>query len=232
MLYYPIFLNLRSRKVLVVGGGRVAERKVKSLLPAGARVTVVAPQTSSALRMLAAAGKISWRARPYRASDMNKVILVFAATDSEEVERRVVADAARRGIPANCAGWPEAGSFLVPAQARRGDLQMAISTGGASPALARKLARELQARFGPEYAQGTRLLARFRQRILASVSAAQRPRLFQELVSDRILRLLRQGQKEQAVQLAERLIQKYADRTKQEFSVLSTKSVGRSKFSL
>lgn len=192
----------------------MAERKVRSLLPAGAQVTVVAPQASPALRMLAAAGRISWRARPYRASDMDHATLAFAATDSREVERRVAADAARRGIPVNCAGWPELGSFLVPAQARRGELQIAISTGGGSPALARKLARQLQAHFGPEYAQWSRLLARFRPRILASVSPAQRARLFQELVSDRILCLLRQGQKEQAVQMAERILQKYARKEK------------------
>ena len=209
----------------------MAERKVKSLLQAGAKVTVVAPQAVSTLRMLASAGSISWRARPYRASDMNKVILVFAATDSVEVDRRVAADAARRNIPVNCAGWPELGSFLVPAQARRGDLQIAISTGGASPTLARKLARELQKRFGLEYNEWTRLLARFRQRILTSVSPAQRPRLFQQLAGDRIFRLLRQGRKKQAVQLAERLIWEHTDTAKWKIKLFSTTPVSGRKFS-
>ncbi|MBI4459547.1 MAG: bifunctional precorrin-2 dehydrogenase/sirohydrochlorin ferrochelatase [Acidobacteria bacterium] len=216
----------------MVGGGRVAERKVKSLLQAGAQVTVAAPQATPALRALAAAEKIAWQARPYRASDIDQATLVFAATGLHEVERRVAADAARRGIPVNCAGWPELGSFLVPAQARRGELQIAISTGGSSPALARKLARQLQAHFGPEYAQWTRLLARLRPRILASVSPAQRARLFQELVSDRILRLLRQGQKERAVQMAERIIQEHADKAKRKIPLLSTKPVSRDKSSL
>ena len=134
----------------------MAERKVKSLLQAGAQVTVVAPQATPALRALAAAGKISWRAQPYRASDMDQATLVFAATGLHEVERRVAADAARRGIPVNCAGWPELGSFLVPAQARRGELQIAISTGGSSPALARKLARQLQAHFGVGFPRSAR----------------------------------------------------------------------------
>ena len=203
----------------------MAERKVRTLLQAGAQATVVAPQACSALQALAEAGRISWRARPYRASDMDQATLVFAVTGSREVQRRVAADAARRGIPANCAGWPELGSFLVPAQARRGEMQIAVSTGGNSPALARKLARQFREQFGPEYAEWIHLLTRLRPRILASVSQAQRPRLFQALVSDRMFRLLRRGEKQRVVQLAERLIQKHADKTKRKISVPSKKLV-------
>lgn len=192
----------------------MAERKVRSLLQAGAQVTVVAPAASAALRKLAAAGKISWLARPYRAGDVKEASLVFSATGNEEVERRVAAEAARRGIPVNCAGWPEFGSFLVPAQVRRGELQIAISSGGASPALARKVARQIQARLGTEYAEWTRVLARLRPRIQARVSARRRPKLFRELASDRFLKLMRKSEKQWAMKLAEEVFLGYCNEEK------------------
>ena len=206
MRYYPIFLNLGSRKTLVVGAGRVAERKVKTLLQAGARVTVVAPRASAALKKLAAAGKIRWQRRRYASGDMKGAALVFSATDSGATERTVAADASRRGIPVNCAGSPEFGSFLVPAQAVRGRLHIAVSTGGASPALARKLSRELKKMIGPEYAEWTRLLARLRPQILESVLVRERPSVFELLASDRIFRLLRNGETRRAAELARGII--------------------------
>ncbi|MCZ6489531.1 MAG: bifunctional precorrin-2 dehydrogenase/sirohydrochlorin ferrochelatase [Acidobacteria bacterium] len=212
--YYPIFLNLDSRKTLVVGAGRVAERKVKALLQAGARVTVVAPRASAALKKLAAAGKIRWQQRRYVASDIKGAALVFCATDSAAIDRKVAAEASRRGIPVNCAGSPKFGSFLVPAQAVRGQLQIAVSTAGASPALARKLSRELKERIGPEYAEWTRLLARLRPQILESVPAGKRPGVFELLASDRIFRLLRKGEKRRAAEMARSLVAHHASKQK------------------
>ncbi len=199
---------------MVIGAGRVAERKVKTLLQAGARVTVVAPQASAALKKLAAAGKIRWQRRRYASGDLKGAVLVFCATDSAAIERRVAADASRRGIPVNCAGSPEFGSFLVPAQAVRGHLQIAVSTGGASPALARKLSRELKKTIGPEYAEWTRLLARLRPQIMESVPARERPRVFELLASDRIFRLLRNGEKRRAAKMARSLVAGHASKQK------------------
>jgi len=206
--YYPIFLDLCSRKVVVIGGGPVAERKVKTLLEAGARVTVVAPDATAALQRWDAGKKLRWLARKYRASDLNGAILVFSATDRPEIERQVAAAAVRRGIPVNSAGKPESGTFLVPARAQRGRLQIAVSTGGASPALARSLAQQLKKWIGPEYAEWTRLLARLRPRIVKSVAPENRPRLLEQLTDSKILRLLRQGRQQEAVEVAERLMQR------------------------
>ena len=210
--YYPIFLDLGSRKTLVVGAGRVAERKVKALLQAGARVTVVAPQASAALKKLAAMGKIRWQRRRYIAGDLKGAALAFSATDSAAIDQRAAANASRRGIPVNCAGSPESGSFLVPAQAVRGHLQIAVSTAGASLALASKLSRELKEWVGPEYAEWTRLLARLRPMILKSVPASERPRVFEHLASDGMLRLLRKGEKRRAADLARRWVLRYANK--------------------
>ncbi|MBI4464471.1 MAG: bifunctional precorrin-2 dehydrogenase/sirohydrochlorin ferrochelatase [Acidobacteria bacterium] len=207
--YYPIFLDLCSRKVVVIGGGPVAERKVRSLLAAGARVTVVSPRATAGLERLAAAGKVRWLARGYRRSDLSGAVLAFSATDRPEVERQVAADAAKRGIPVNCAGAPEFGSFLVPAQVKRGRLQIAVSTGGTSPVLAHKLAQELGKWVGPEYSDWTRLLAQWRPRIVKSVPPAERSQLLEQLTGDRIYRLLRQGRKREAAQAAKRLLQRW-----------------------
>lgn len=199
---------------MVIGAGRVAERKVKTLLQAGARVTVVAPHASATLKKLAAAGKIRWQRRRYASGDLKGAALVFCATDSAAIERRVAADASRRGIPVNCAASPEFGSFLVPAQAVRGHLQIAVSTGGASPALARKISRELKERIGPEYAEWTRLLARLRPQIMESVPARERPRVFELLASDRIFLLLRNGEKRRAAELTLSLVARHASKQK------------------
>ena len=207
--YFPIFLDLCSSKVVVIGAGPVAERKARSLLRAGAKVTVVAPQSTAGLQKLAAAGKIRWLARPYRPSDLNGAVLAFSATDHPEVERQVAADAARRSIPVNCAGSPEYGSFLVPARVQRGRLQIAVSTGGASPVLARKLAQQLKKWIGPEYAEWTRLLARLRPRIVKSVAPENRPRLLEQLAGNKILQLLRLGRKQDAAETAEQLMQRW-----------------------
>jgi precorrin-2 dehydrogenase/sirohydrochlorin ferrochelatase len=159
MAYLPIFLDLHEKRCLVVGGGAVAERKVASMLEADAAVIVVSPALSEMLQTLAVQGRIVHKAREYSAMDLNGVALVFAATDDPALQRKVAADAAERSIPVNVADMPELCSFITPAVIRRGRLQLAVSTGGASPALAARIRRELEDEFGPEYAVGLEVLA-------------------------------------------------------------------------
>ena len=129
MIYYPIFLDLRSKAVLVVGGGVVALRKTKGLVEAGALVTVVSPVVSEQLTSLAA----EVRERPYETSDMSGFTLVFACTNVRAINAQVTSDAAYCGIPANIADAPEECSFLVPARFQSDDIQVAVSTGGRDP---------------------------------------------------------------------------------------------------
>jgi len=206
--YYPLFLDLRSRKVLVVGAGRVAARKTRPLLQAGAKVSVVAPRATVALQQMAAAGQLRWYAREYAPGDMNGAALVFTATNSAALEQEVAAEAARRGIPANCAGWPASGTFLVPAQVRRGSIQVAISTGGASPALAAKLRQDIQKQIGPEYTRLARLLAQLRPRVQETIPAPGRARLFRKLAGELMLGILRKGETLLARDLAEQMLAK------------------------
>jgi precorrin-2 dehydrogenase/sirohydrochlorin ferrochelatase len=143
MRYYPIYLDMRGRRALVVGGGAVGSRKAATLLRAGARVTVVSPQATAAIRKLAEEEQLTWHARGYRSADMMAMFLVFSATDDPELNRRIEADAARHHVLCNFADQPARGHFILPSIVERGDLLVSISTSGTSPAVARRLRQDL-----------------------------------------------------------------------------------------
>jgi precorrin-2 dehydrogenase/sirohydrochlorin ferrochelatase len=184
MRYYPIFLNLRGPRCIVVGGGKVAERKVRALLRAGASVRVVSPDLTARLAQLAARKRISVTRRAYRKGDLGQPLLVFAATDDPAVQQAVGKEAEAIGALVNLADDRERSTFLVPASFARGDLQVAISTSGASPALARNLRWRLQAMLGGEYAAHLRFLREARREVLKSVPGQkERARVFRKLVA-------------------------------------------------
>jgi precorrin-2 dehydrogenase / sirohydrochlorin ferrochelatase len=144
---YPVFLDLKDRRCVLVGGGRVSLRKARRLAGSGARVVVVAPEVLPELREVAA----EVHQREYRSGDLTGAALAFAAADDRAVNAAVAEEARRLGVPVNVADEPEEGDFAVPAVLRRGELQVAVSTGGASPVLARRIREELEERFGPEW---------------------------------------------------------------------------------
>jgi siroheme synthase-like protein len=138
--YYPIFLNLNDRPVLVAGGGKVGLRKTRGLLESGARVTVVAPDILPEFDAL----PVRLLRRRFRVTDLDGAVLVFAATDDRAVNHRIALAAKRRGIPANIADSPAECDFIVPARVSKGRVRIAISTGGSSPRLAAELRRKLE----------------------------------------------------------------------------------------
>src|SRR5438874_1778652 len=140
MRHYPVFLDLQDRPVLVVGAGKVALRKTKGLLDAGARVTVVAPEALPDFDGL----PLRLVRRRFRPSDLNGAILVFAATNDRRVNHRIRLAARSRGIPANIADSAAECDFIVPARVQRGDVQIAISTGGKSPRISAELRQKLE----------------------------------------------------------------------------------------
>lgn len=140
---YPVSLDLAGRECLVVGGGAVAARKVEGLLEAAAHVTVVSPVLVPALLAFANAGRVHWKPREYRGGDVAGAWLVMAATDDRAVNAEVAAEARQRGVWVNCADDPAHCDFALPAVLRRGPLTVAVSTGGASPAMARLLREEI-----------------------------------------------------------------------------------------
>jgi precorrin-2 dehydrogenase / sirohydrochlorin ferrochelatase len=148
VVLYPIFLDLSGRRCVVVGGGGVASRKARKLLQAHARVVVISPDIAPELESVG----VEVHRRPYREGDLEGAYLAFAATNVREVNAAVAREAKDRGIPVNVADKPSEGDFALPSTLRRGRLQVAVSTGGASPTLARRIRGELEEAFGPEWA--------------------------------------------------------------------------------
>lgn len=156
---YPIFLNLDGKRCVVVGGGAVANRKARKLLQARAEVVAISPEVKPELESVAT----EVRRRPYREGDLEGASLVFAATNLREVNAAVTREARGRGIPVNVADEPSEGDFALPSVLRRGQLQVAVSTGGASPTLARRVRYELESAFGSEWAGVVEALGRARR---------------------------------------------------------------------
>src|SRR5262245_3756353 len=163
--YYPMFVDLRGKRCLVVGGGEIATRKVHGLLDADALVAVVSPKLSAALCALAAQGIIAHQSRPFRADDVLGCTLVIGATDQPEVNLAVCRAAREHQVWVNIVDTPEACDFIAPAIVRRGALQVAISTGGHSPTLAKRIRMNLEESYGPEYGRLLEKLGKERQRI-------------------------------------------------------------------
>jgi precorrin-2 dehydrogenase/sirohydrochlorin ferrochelatase len=183
MRYYPVSLDINGREVVVVGGGDVACRKCLRLVAAGARVRVIAPVLGPTLAALAKDGRVSYIERGYAPGDLTGAFLVFAATGDRDVNRSVAAEARARNILADIVDAPELGSFTSPAVLARGDLLIAVSTGGKSPALARKIRDELESRIGPEYATALAILGAIREKLLTeSGNSAYNKKIFNALV--------------------------------------------------
>ncbi|MEE8443301.1 MAG: bifunctional precorrin-2 dehydrogenase/sirohydrochlorin ferrochelatase [Dehalococcoidia bacterium] len=142
--YYPVYLNVRERRCVVIGGGHSAERKVLGLLESGALVSVISPQLSTVLGELAGQGTIIWEAREYKVGDLQGAFLAIAATDNPDAQKAVAKEAELTGVLLNVIDAADMCTFISPAVVRRGEVTFAISTGGLSPALARKLRTEMQ----------------------------------------------------------------------------------------
>ncbi len=213
--YYPVLLSLTGKRCVVVGGGKVAERKVGSLLDAGAGVVVISPQLIPQLQALEKERRIQWLARAYRPGDLagkpqETTALVISATPDAAVNEQVAEEANHLGIPVNVVDKPELCSFIVPSSITRGELQISISTGGRSPALAKKLRRDLEKIIGHEYAEYLELLGEVRERVLLLVPEQSRRRqIFQELVCSDILQLIKDKQPDRITELLRRIIPGY-----------------------
>lgn len=194
MGYLPIFIDVSGRACIVIGGGEIAERKVRSLIEAGATVVVISPTVTPELAAMSRSGAIRHLARKYERGDLAGSWLAFEATGDDATARMVAVEAAERGVPNNVADVPELCTFIVPAVVRRGGLQLAISTGGASPALARKIREELEESFGPEYELTIELLADARRWLRVHESdLGSRARLLSALVNSDLRECLKRG---------------------------------------
>ena len=174
MPLYPIFLKLEGRKVLIVGGGKVAEEKVYAVLRSANDVTVVAPEITPRIRGWVDVGLVQHVAQEYRRGTVREFFLVIACTDSESVNRGIYDEAQKAGVLCNTVDDPGYCDFYAPAVVSRGDFQIAVSTGGKSPALAQRVRKKLEHEFGPEYESFTGWLGRVREGILHALPRNQR----------------------------------------------------------
>jgi precorrin-2 dehydrogenase/sirohydrochlorin ferrochelatase len=189
MQYYPIFLDIKGRDCLVVGGGEVGTRKVEMLLACGASVTVVSIDTTKTLKLLAEEQRITLLMRAYRTTDLDNRFLIIGATNDEELNQQLSMGAEKNNLLCNIADRPAACNFILPAIVAQGDLVLAISTCGKSPAFAKKLRKDLEKQFGKAYATFLELMGAIRTRLLLEEHAPEQHKpLFQKIIySDIIL---------------------------------------------
>jgi precorrin-2 dehydrogenase / sirohydrochlorin ferrochelatase len=184
MELFPIVVKLERRRCVVVGAGEIAASKTATLLGCGAQVTVIAPRATESLQAWAREGRLAWRQRDFVAADLDGAFLVIAATDAPQVNQQVFRAGRERGVLCNVVDDPEHCDFYYPAVVQRGALQIAISTGGSSPALAHRLRVELEQQFGPEYAGWVEEVGRRRQEIMVrDLPEDERRRLLEQIAS-------------------------------------------------
>jgi precorrin-2 dehydrogenase / sirohydrochlorin ferrochelatase len=182
---FPIFLKLSARPCLVVGAGAIAESKIASLLEAGARVRVVAPEATPQISSWVQSNAIEWHRRPFESADLEGVFLVVAATSSTDLHERIFEEATQRGVLCNIVDVPRLCDFYYPSVVQRGALQIAISTSGQSPALAQRLRKQLEDQFGLEYEEWLAHLGDTREKLFSTkLDPEERKRLLHEAASE------------------------------------------------
>jgi precorrin-2 dehydrogenase / sirohydrochlorin ferrochelatase len=197
--WYPIFIDIEDRNVLIIGGGSVCTRKAETMMKYGARVTVVSPEFTEEIEQWARDGKLALRRKPYEEGDLEGAHIVIASTDAQRVNEQIAADCRSRRIPVNVVDVTPLCEFIVPAIVESGSIQIAVSTGGRSPAIARTLKEDLQRLIGPEYAEVNDLLGTLREGAKAVLPTdADRKHFFDGIIARGILAMLREGRRSDA----------------------------------
>lgn len=205
--YYPIFINLKHKKCIIIGGGHVAERKVKGLIDTGAHIIIVSPYITDELALLAKEGKIIHLKKNYEKNDIKDAFLVIGATDSRNVNEEIRNDCRKHDIPANIVDSPEDCTFTVPSVIKRGPLTITISTDGKSPALSKKIRKEIENIYGEEYGKFAVLLGNLRERIQKEIpEEKERKSLWEKLLEANIPSLIKEGKDKEIEELVEKII--------------------------
>ena len=200
-MLYPLNVDLSGRSLILVGGGRVAERKVRGILSAGTEtsICVIAPKITMVLQEHAAAGRLCWKQACYADGMLEGAFLVYAATDLREVNAAVAAEAKRRGVPVNVIDDPAASTFQVPASIRRGELMLSVSTAGGSPALSRAIRMELEEMYPPAFGMWLERVSCLRVELQECISSSSaRTRFWHTALRPDILTMVRHGAMEKA----------------------------------
>lgn len=212
MRYYPVCLDVKDRDCLVVGGGSVAARKVKTLHECGASVTVVSPEFVDSLGALGEEENVFLIRRPYTSADIAGRFIVIGATDDEKLNRKISEDSRIAGVICNIADLPDACDFILPSIVDRGDLIISVSTSGKSPAFAKRIRKSLEKLYGEEYTGFLQLMGAIRERLLATEHApeAHKP-IFEELIDSGLLEMVREGRIDEINSLLQRVVGKDYD---------------------
>jgi len=196
--YYPIFLNIQSKKCVVVGGGEIALRKVKMLLEHDASVEVVSPAFCPELVKISEKGKIKSQTKNYKSQDLKGALIVIAATDDAKTNQRISVDAKKLGVLVNVVDVPQYSDFIVPSSMTRGDITIAVSTSGKSPALARKIRTELENQLGDEYSKLAEIVSETRNQLRREGIMVTSEAWQEALNLNSLTRLLRQYKEQEA----------------------------------
>ncbi|MDQ7096904.1 bifunctional precorrin-2 dehydrogenase/sirohydrochlorin ferrochelatase [Desulfosporosinus sp. PR] len=196
--YYPIFMDLKAQPVLVVGGGIVALRKVQTLLQHEAVVYIVSPRLVPELQELVDGKSCIWLEKEYSPEDLQEAVLVFSCTEKEDVNAQVSADTRAHHRPVNVVDDPEKCSFIVPSMLERGDLKIAVSTGGSSPIVARQVRAELEDLYGSEMAEYLRLLKKWRTSAKTKLEPEKRGVFWDRVTDGDVRELIKAGRSAEA----------------------------------
>jgi len=208
--YYPLYLDINGKKVSVIGGGRVAERKILPLLDRGAKVTIISPDLTERLRDLVREGRLRHLAKSYEKGDLKGTFLVIVATEKKEINREILREAESFCCLYNVVDNPLLSNFIVPSFFNRGSLLIAISTSGTSPALSKRIRQELEKRYGREYALFLNMMEGIRKRLLRDVpSSAKRRKIFKNLVHSDLLETIKREGVKAARYKSEDIIHRY-----------------------
>jgi precorrin-2 dehydrogenase/sirohydrochlorin ferrochelatase len=202
MAYYPIIVELKDKKIIVVGGGNVAQRKVMTLVDCGADVHIISKELSPLLKVYEKERKVSIQGTEFKEDELNGAYMVIAATDDPIENSRIGKSAKKRGILVNVVDQPDDCNFIVPSIVKRGDLIIAVSTSGKSPALARKLRKELESLYGKEYEDYLNLMGGLRKEIITKGGSSDENReIFTLLVDSPLFELICEGEWEKIAAL-------------------------------
>ncbi|HEV2685503.1 MAG TPA: bifunctional precorrin-2 dehydrogenase/sirohydrochlorin ferrochelatase [Actinomycetota bacterium] len=203
---YPAILMLDGRLGVVIGGGAVGERKVRTLLEAGAKVKVITDVATPRLEKLAEQDKIELHVRPYQRGDLKGAAVVIASTDDRDVNQAIYEESLDEGVPVNVVDDPPHCTFIAPSIVRRGDLMIAISTGGTNPAMAVRIRERLEKEFGPEYEAYFDLIKRLKSEVDQAATQQERADAWYRVVDSNVLDLVRAGKIDKAYARAVELL--------------------------
>lgn len=207
MDFYPIMVDIRNRPCTVIGGGAIAERKVAALLASGACVKVISPALTAKMREWSDQGQIAVLSRSYQEGDLADTFLTISATDSVNVNKAVALEANRRQLLLNVVDMPQLCNFIVPAVMQQGPLVIAVSTGGTSPAVARKVRQELEGMFGPEYGVFLTMLGKLREQVKNSFETqVERQQFWENLIESDLISIIADGRIEEAEEKMQRAV--------------------------